>query len=57
MAMTFEKALREAMKAYWEGDEYDNAQSFKDKKYNKKYFESVKSEVLETKVDMQKDKK
>jgi hypothetical protein len=46
MAMTFEKALRNAMKAYWKGDEFETAESFKDKKYNKKYFDSIKSEYI-----------
>lgn len=50
--MTFEDAVRKAIKAYWKGDEYDNMESFKNKKYNKKYFDSV----LET-DEVEKEKK
>jgi hypothetical protein len=47
--MTESDAFRMAIKAYWKGDEFETAESFKDKKYNKKYFDSVKSEMLGTK--------
>jgi hypothetical protein len=52
-------AFRAAIKAYWKGDEYETADSFKDKKYNKKYFDSVKTEMLgdkEIKADKKKEK-
>jgi hypothetical protein len=47
--MTESDAFRMAIKAYWKGDEFETAESFKGKKYNKKYFDSVKSEMLGTK--------
>lgn len=49
--MTESDAFRAAIKAYWKGDDFEMAESFKDKKYNKKYFDSVKSEILGEKAD------
>jgi hypothetical protein len=60
--MKISDAFVKAIKAYWKGDEYDTSETFKDKKYNKKYFDSVKSEMLnksekiEDKMDKKKDK-
>lgn len=55
--MTFEEALRKAMKTYWE--DKDELDSFKGKKYNKKYFDSLKEELVpdSKKKDSMKDKK
>lgn len=58
--MTESDAFKAAIKAYWKGDDYEMAESFKDKKYNKKYFDSVKSEMLgekESKTDKMKKEK
>lgn len=57
--MTFEDAIKAAIKTYFEGDDYDNLETFKGKKYNKKYFDSVKSEVLnrETEEPVKRKKK
>lgn len=48
--MTFEEAIRKAMKVYWENtDDFDGLQSNKSRKYNKKYFDSVETEMLGSK--------
>ena len=54
--MQLSDAFRAAIKSYWKGDEYEDSETFKDKKYNKKYFDGVKSEVLGEKAE-KKDKK
>ena len=55
--MTFEEALRKAMKIYW--DDKEEMESFKGKKYNKKYFDALKEELVpgSEKKDPMKDKK
>ena len=45
--MTFEEAIRKSMKAYWEKTEdFEKLESSKDRKYTKKYFDSLKNSVL-----------
>ena len=40
--VTFEKAIRDSMKMYWKkNDRHNKLGSFKDKKYNKSYFDSI----------------
>lgn len=48
--MTFEEAVRKAMKVYWyHTDDFDGLESNKNRKYNKKYFDSIESEMLSPK--------
>ena len=42
--MTFDEAVKNMIKEYWEGDSYDEAESFKKATYNKKYFSSLEEE-------------
>lgn len=45
--MTFEEAVRKSMRAYWEDtDDFDQLETSKNRKYNKKYFDSVEEEML-----------
>lgn len=54
--MTFEELIRKSIKQYFEkSDDFDEMESSKDKKYNKKYFDSVKAEMI-TKKDVITDK-
>lgn len=43
---TMEDAFRKAIKKYWKDKDFETAKSFKDKKYNKKYFDSMEKEFL-----------
>ncbi len=52
--MDLSEAFKKAIKAYWKDDEYENMESWNQKKYNKKYFKSVRSEML-NKVDEEDD--
>lgn len=55
--MTFEQAIRKAIKAYWkENSDFSDMSSFKDKKYNKEYFNGVETEFL-TPKDKKEDKR
>ena len=50
MAVTFEDMVRKSMRMYWlKTDEYDQLTSNKSRKYNKKYFDNMESEVLSPK--------
>lgn len=42
--MTFDEAVKKMIKEYWEGDSYEQAESFKKSKYDKKYFQSMEDE-------------
>ena len=60
--MTFDDAIKNMIKVYWEDDQgYENSQSFKDSKYNKKYFQSMEEEFFpkekNTKPEVKKVKK
>ena len=44
--MKLSDAFVKAIKSYWKGDDYEMSETFKDKKYNMKYFASVKSEMV-----------
>jgi len=45
--MTFEDAIRQSIKTYWEkADDFDGLETSKNRKYNKKYFDSVEAEFL-----------
>ena len=44
--MTWEDAIVEAIRKYFNSDEFEGLESMKSTKYNKKYFDSVKSEML-----------
>lgn len=43
--MTFDDAVKQMIKTYWEDDQgYENSQSFKESRYNKKYFQDLEKE-------------
>lgn len=51
--MTFEQAMQKMLKVYWnKTTDFEASESFKDKKYNKKYFDSVKEQFV-TKSEQQ----
>ena len=55
--MQLSDAFIKAIKSYWKGDDFEMSETFKDKKYNKKYFDSVKSEMVGGKDKEDDDKK
>ena len=55
--MTWEEAVRNMIRNYFEGDGYENSQSFQGKKYNKKYFDNMKAQFLTPKEEKKKGKK
>lgn len=61
MAATLEDAIRQAIKMYFEkNDDFGKLESQKERKYTKKYFDSVKEEMLGEKSvnkDHEKDSK
>lgn len=55
MGVTFEDMVRKSMRLYWKKtEEYDQLTSNKTRKYNKKYFDGVETEMLAPK-DQSKD--
>lgn len=44
--MKLEDAIRQMIKSYFEDDDFEGLESFKGKKYNKKYFDGIKSEFI-----------
>lgn len=47
MGVTFEDMVRKSMRMYWlKTDEYDSMNSNKNRKYNKKYFDSVENDMV-----------
>lgn len=45
--MTFEEAIIKSIKSYWQSnDDFDQMQTSKNRKFNKKYFDGVESEFL-----------
>ncbi len=53
--MTWEEAVLEMARKYWNSEDYNESESFKNSKYSKKYFDGV-SENMVPKKD-QKEKK
>ena len=50
--MTFEDAIRQAIKTYFEkSDDFDAFETSKDRKYSKKYFDGLKDEYIGKKVE------
>ncbi len=43
--MKIEEAIRRAVKEYHKGKKYDNMESWKGRKYVKKYFDEIRSEM------------
>lgn len=54
--MTWQDAVKQMVKAYWETDELDETETFKKAKYNKKYFNAMEEEFHPAKTK-EKDKK
>jgi hypothetical protein len=42
--MTMEEAIKRAIQKYWEGEEPETLNKLGERKYNKKYFDSVEEE-------------
>jgi hypothetical protein len=42
--MTWDDAIKNMIKVYWETDEYENSKSFEKTTYNKKYFQDLEEE-------------
>lgn len=57
--MTFEEAVRKAMRAYWHNNDQFSALSTSggDRKYSKKYFDGIESEFLPKKDSSAKEVK
>lgn len=50
MGITLEDAFNKSMRMYWlKTDEYDSLTSNKNRKYNKKYFDTMETEMLPSK--------
>ena len=47
--MTIEEAIRRAVKEYHKGNKFDTMESWKGRKYVKKYFDQFRSEIKEGK--------
>jgi len=56
---TVEDAFKKVIRDYWKDKDLDSIKSFKDKKYNKKYFKGLEGEFLsaEDKADKKKKEK
>jgi len=55
--MTFDDAIKNMIKVYWETDEYENSRSFEKSKYNKKYFQGMEEEFFPKESVKDKEKK
>ena len=47
--MTWEEAVLEMARKYWNSEDYDSSESFKNSKYNKKYFDGVRDGMISPK--------
>lgn len=55
-AATFENALRKVLKDYWQGKDHESAMTFKNVKYNKKYFDDFNESEKTSKLEVDKKK-
>lgn len=56
--MTFEEAVRKAMKVYWNKTaDFDELKTSQNRKYNKSYFDNLKSSMLNKEAEEPETKK